>query len=399
MTHPILAFLETGSVTDLEKHGIYARWSTRNPRKFSLNYDQIEAKDGDPLSQECRGLVLRQDHPGSLGSPGAYSVLAQPFRRFFNLGSGSAPVMDWSTAEFFDKLDGTLCIVYFDPELGNTTDALTKEGWCVATRSVPDADIGTPPFSTLFWEHHGRPGTAWNRDETHLFELTGPGNQIVCVYDAWSVSHLASYNRVTGKETHTGGLKGHRFESIDAAIAHVHAQPGIRFEGFVARDANGNRVKIKNQDYLAVAKSLTTAGSDAGLMLLVLNQTADDVLAFLPAPRRERLVAFEVAFAGWLGELHALVDQLKAEVPTTDRKEAAMRVQRTPFGPWVGVCLDLWTGAVPNFRASMMKKSQSKGEFPQSYVEKLANTIVDRVPTAASVNVVSDVSADISPAA
>lgn len=384
MTHPILAFLKTDSLADLEKHGIYARWSTRNPKKFSLNYDQIEAKDADPLSQECRGLVLRQDHGGSPGSPGAYTVLAQPFRRFFNLGAGSAPAMDWSTTEFYDKLDGTLCIVYFDPELRDVTDAMTKEGWCVATRSVPDADIasvGAQPFSTMFWEHHGLPGGAWDPDETYLFELTGPGNQIVCVYDAWQVSHLATFNRITGKETHTGGLTGRRFENIDAAIAYVHAQPGIRFEGFVARDAHGNRVKIKNQDYLAVAKSLTIAGSDAGLMLLVLNQTADDVLAFLPAPRRERLVAFEVSFTAWLGELHALVDQLKAEVDPGNRKEAAMRVQRTAFGPWVGVVLDLWTGTVPNFRASMLRKSQSKGEFPQSYVEKVTAVIVERLPT------------------
>ena len=40
-------------------HGVKARVATMRGYKASFNYDQLEATDADPLSQECRGLVLR----------------------------------------------------------------------------------------------------------------------------------------------------------------------------------------------------------------------------------------------------------------------------------------------------------------------------------------------------
>lgn len=99
----VLDFLRENPVSALEQRGIYARWSTQNPRKLSLNYDQIEAKDGNPLTEHCRGLVLRQDHDGPKGGPGKYSILARPFRRFYNLGQEAAASIDWATARYETK--------------------------------------------------------------------------------------------------------------------------------------------------------------------------------------------------------------------------------------------------------------------------------------------------------
>ena len=51
-------FLETKTFGDLARdHGVYASFS-KSGHKFSLNYDQIEARESDPLSQQCRGLIL-----------------------------------------------------------------------------------------------------------------------------------------------------------------------------------------------------------------------------------------------------------------------------------------------------------------------------------------------------
>ncbi len=51
-------YLETHSFANLAaEHGVYASFS-KSGHKFSLNYDQIEAKESDPLAQECRGLIL-----------------------------------------------------------------------------------------------------------------------------------------------------------------------------------------------------------------------------------------------------------------------------------------------------------------------------------------------------
>src|SRR6516164_7074104 len=125
-------FLETHSFGDLAKeHGVYASFS-KSGHKWSLNYDQIEAKESDPLSQETRGLILAAEDGKSFLSqavmlngklsydhiiPGKTKILAFPMKRFFNYGQGCAVNIDWSDPNLavLEKLDGTLCIVYFDP--------------------------------------------------------------------------------------------------------------------------------------------------------------------------------------------------------------------------------------------------------------------------------------------
>src|SRR5690349_21549991 len=103
--HPVVEHLRQNPLSSLGALGIKARWSGQNPRKVTLNYDQIEAVDGHLLVNHCRGLVLRQLE-GEPGEAGHYEVLARPFLRFYNLGSAHAPALDWATAEFQEKLDG-----------------------------------------------------------------------------------------------------------------------------------------------------------------------------------------------------------------------------------------------------------------------------------------------------
>src|SRR6185312_1760736 len=51
-------YLKNHSLKQLqEDHGVYASFA-KSGQQASFNYDQIEAKESDPLSQECRGLVL-----------------------------------------------------------------------------------------------------------------------------------------------------------------------------------------------------------------------------------------------------------------------------------------------------------------------------------------------------
>lgn len=381
MNHPVLAFLQTNPVKALEAHGIYARWSTRNPRKFSLNYDQIEARDGDVLVEHCRGLVLRQDDEEGearpQGAPGTYSILARPFRRFYNLGQEAAAVLDWSTARFEEKLDGTLCILYWDPDLGEA---------CVATRSVPDADVlreDGRTFAEVFFEVYvyGKKAELpdqqafydWNRLTragpcTYLFELTGPGNQIVIPYDHWTTTLLGTVNNETG-EVVPGAAKRYPFQDIEGASAWLQAQPGTSLEGFVVVDDQGNRVKVKNAQYLQVAKVMTTAGSEQGLVSIVLSGTADDVRQYLPKPRQARLDKLGEQVGTWLRDGQYLVESLS---PSISRKDAALLVKyHQRYVSWIGTILDTWAGKYPSFpdAVAALKKG---GVYMPSLVERVA---------------------------
>lgn len=109
-------YLKTHSFEDLRMdHGVYPSFS-KDGHKFSLNYDMLEAKESDPLSQECRGLILSFADPSlhvprdksSIGSlvPGETVVVSYPMKRFFNAGQGAAYV-DWNdpTISVMEKLD------------------------------------------------------------------------------------------------------------------------------------------------------------------------------------------------------------------------------------------------------------------------------------------------------
>lgn len=329
--HPVVAHLRDNSVASLEAVGIYARWSTTNPRKLSLNYNQYEAEDGHPLVDRCRGLVLRQDHDGERGGPGAYTVLAHPFSRFYNLGTAQAAPLDWETATFEEKLDGTLCIVYFDPDL---------DAWSVATRSVPDADVPTPTGETFaqMFARVARGVLLPDRRLTYCYELTGPGNQIVIPYDEWRVTLLAAFT-AEGLEA-----PGHNlapvcaFTDLDRARAWLAEQPGHLAEGFVVRDAVGRRVKIKSAQYAAIAKATSTASTDGGLLGILLGGSADDVAPLLPAERRDRLETIRSGLRAFTERIEGFA----ANLPPSDRKTAAMAVLASPFARWIGVVLDLW---------------------------------------------------------
>ena len=375
--HPIVEYLRTNSVASLEARGIYARWSTVHPEKFSLNYDQIEASSDDPLACECRGLVLVQESR-ERGEPGRYRVVAQPFRRFFNLGQPGAAEIDWATAAFQEKMDGTLCIVYWHGGV-----------WNVATRSVPDADIANNDgrtFADRFWAARDIATTllmagSENAGLTWLFEFTAPDNQIVIPYEAERLTLLAAFRTETGEEVQPCGTvvegsdgvarpRSWRFGGPAEAARWVNEQPGIALEGLVIVDGNGARVKVKNSQYLAVASVMTSAGSDRGLVSLILHGTADDARAYLPAVRQARLDELAEGVRRWAVEIDADATTAKALLP--DRKAAALAIQATPRAGWIGTILDVATGKAANASEWVAKRRGADGVLMPSLVEKIA---------------------------
>jgi hypothetical protein len=369
--HLVVDYLRTNSVASLERLGIYARWSTVHPEKFSLNYDQIEAVDGDPLVEQCRGLVLVQE-TRERGEPGRYRVVAQPFRRFYNLGQPSAAEIDWATAAFEEKMDGTLCIVYHH-----------GGAWNVATRSMPDADVPSPAltFAERFWaaatfEIRGALDEAVGLGRTFCFELTAPDNQIVIPYDDTRLTLLGVFS-VDGSEapwtTDAWGLprpRRWRFGGPAEAARWVNEQPGIALEGLVVVDGNGARVKIKNSQYLAVASVMSSANTDKGLTSIILSGTADDVRQWLPVPRQARLDELAAGVRAWAGVVEQLAEEARERLP--DRKAAAMAIQATPHVGWIGTILDIAAGKAPNVSEWIAGRKSAEGVLPPSLVEKIA---------------------------
>ena len=96
-------YLETKTFGDLKRdYGVNISFS-KSGHKFSLNYDQLESKEDNLLSQQCRGLILAAVDGHSFNDqaievngrlnydhlcPGETTVLCYGMDRFFNLGQG-----------------------------------------------------------------------------------------------------------------------------------------------------------------------------------------------------------------------------------------------------------------------------------------------------------------------
>lgn len=332
-------YLETRSFQDLEDElGVGARLST-DGRRVSLNYDQISSKPGEIVDQ-CRGLVVRALIPTVLADDsnwkskplGASRVVAYPFKRFYNYGDNSVPLavdLKDSRLRVEEKVDGTLCIVYRD-------DVFKK--WCVATRSVPDADLPISIGSIL------HPGLTFrllferavektlgisfddltellDSDFTWIFELVSPVNKVVVEYNEGIVL-LGCRSVLSGKEQlePTEHIRMtvpnisdviprpacHSAVTIEEIIEFVKNRPPKSAEGVVLVDSKWNRSKIKNPGYVAASKTRDVLMSSRRNMIeYILAEKIDDMIPYMDA---ETLSEMERTRAG-LVDLFSQMDQ------------------------------------------------------------------------------------------
>ena len=361
----VQTYLLTHSLSDLASdHGVYGRFSVKNPFKLTLNYDQLEATDADPISQECRGLVLEMEqglpesddmaHTELQTVIGATRVLARPMNRFFNFGQGAAANINFDDKEtrFLEKLDGTLCILYWDRLLGE---------WCVGTRSVPDADLpmdgfGNQTFSDLFWKAWKACGADLSALDyarglqTFCFELCTPDNQVVVRYDDYKIWLLAVRENATGEESlpeewarqiGCDPAPSYRIGSIAEMADFVNGREPSKFEGIVVCDKDFRRVKVKNAGYLALNKIKdSVAKSPRAALEVILLEKEDDVFPLVSDATKKWMVETKAK----VQKLLHILDAEYVRVYSKDRKTFAIAVKEGSgfLSPqmmrWTGKC-------------------------------------------------------------
>lgn len=334
MTLLVRDFLLGGGTFDelRAQHGVIAK---PHNGKVSFVYDQIGADRGNPLACQCRGLILRE---------GTWDVVAYPFNRFFNHDEAPfASEIDWGTAAFEEKLDGTLIIAYFDTVLLR---------WMCATRSMCEAhgDInGRGTFAKLADEaardaldaesfHHAMVERGANTGVTYMFELTGPDNRIVVEYRELGLTLL-------------GARRLHDFAELD--VTHPQINPGFRtpklwrfsniaelhevaktwdafqYEGVIVKDAHFRRVKVKAPQYLAVAHLTDSIGASWRSCLELVRTGGDrDVIGKAPPRIAERIAAMRTALETVVGRAEEELAKLNG---VDDMKTFALAATKTAW--------------------------------------------------------------------
>lgn len=305
-------FLETKTLKDLEEtHGIEASISAY---KVSLNYNQIKSNPSDKLANDCRGLILRtwDGSPIQENEPlGKTKVLCKSFGRFFNYGDGNCAQIDWDDIVAEEKLDGSLCLVYFDD---------IKNEYCVATRSVPEANLPIGfkdyTFRTLFekaiYETYGFKWSGFinnlNDHHTYSFELTTPLNQIVVRHKDYSAYLLAIFNNNDLQEVDKKHLypfkvvPTYKLNTIEQIIDFVNLRNPSEHEGLVIKDKNFNRIKVKSISYVAAHKLRDTVSSDRNCLALIMEEKLDDAIVHLPEEVQEHLNTMSKLFKKYLDD-------------------------------------------------------------------------------------------------
>lgn len=403
-------YLETHSFGDLAReHGVYASFNELG-YKFSLNYDQIEAKEADPLAQECRGLILAQSYGSFLVTrknatsdlldkmiPGPTTVLAFPMKRFFNHGQGSAAEINWHDPKLavLEKLDGTLCIVYWDK--------FTNE-WCMATRSVPEADLimdnGTFTFRTLFekalydttggltFEQFGR---LLDKNITYCFELTTPYNRIVVYYPECRITLLSARKLSNFQEVDPNTVKpdvtipvvqAHTYNSIDELVNWVSSLNPMEHEGVVVRDGDFSRIKVKNAAYVAYNKVRDRLGtSERNIVELILAEKDDDVIPMLPEEIVKNLQRIKTGVQAAIKQYDTAYQQAFMEANATkpgDKKTFAILVtQNKKF--WTAPFFNMFDKKSISMR-DFIEKNRKEGTWSDSFLDKILE--ISKIPEA-----------------
>lgn len=400
-------YLLTHTFRELEEeHGINARPNATFD-KFSLNYDQLTAKSGNPVSDQCRGLIVRPRErlairPGQSLSDttwkdavvGDVEVLAWPMNRFYNHGDFNAAPVDWSDPNLrvYEKVDGTCVILYWDPLHGK---------WHAGTRSVPEADlpinagnleIGDMTFSELFLkaliatreEVSGKP-IDWpvdgpdkvihlNKEVTYVFELVSPYNQIVVNYPHPRVYLLAARHTATGQEIHPEALRIEHvlrprtwpINSLPALAAFVDTAPPSELEGAVVCDSAFRRLKVKSTAYVLAhrSKDSVTASPRNALEAIILEK-ADDIIPLIPEPVGRKILDMQVSYSRFCKQIDSNFARFREDAGS-DRKRFAEQVLLS--GDWTAPYFIMWE-----------KRAASAHEWIKSNCEKgkLSSTSLD----------------------
>jgi len=232
--------------------------------QYIFKYSGIETKWMDPLcylARAARGTILEIDG-------GEVKVICYPFSKFFNYTDEPADKIDFNTAIFTEKIDGSIIKAYYD---------FRAEKWQFATNSTFNLEAtlynNIPCIEEVATKHartyqdlvdyaigeNGGYGIFAKLpvNYTLMFELVSPRNRIVLPYEKTELFFIGVRDISTFMEIDVDEFKKaydlpfktpkrYDFSNIEDIIF----TDGAIHEGLVVRDAQFRRVKIKTEDYL-----------------------------------------------------------------------------------------------------------------------------------------------------
>ncbi len=251
------------------------------------NYTEKVQYEGlwDGITFACRGLVT--DDRGN--------IIARPFRKFFNIEeTRHTPTKDF---DVYEKMDGSLGILFhYNGEwILATRGSFTSEQSLYGSKLLKKYDLGilSPGY-------------------TYMFEILYDTNRIVVNYDFEDVVLLGC------NETSSGNSVDVHNEYYMSNFNVVKKYDGItdyttlkemidnNAEGFVVEFSNGDRMKVKGEEYVRLHKIMTNLSTTAVWEVLSNGGSMDELLKDVPDEFYEKIKEYET-------ELRFSFDNIKRE--------------------------------------------------------------------------------------
>lgn len=296
----------------------------------------------DDVTLQTRGLVT--DDKGK--------IVARPFCKFFNMEEEKhTPTPDF---DVYAKMDGSLGILF------------NYQGqWVMATRGSFTSDQALKAFFMLQKYDFNK----LHEDYTYLFEIIYDDNRIVVKYDFEDLVLLGMIHTETGYEVdlYSEGVDV-RFKNLinNLGFNVVKKYDGVRDyaelkgiikhdeEGFVVRFTNGQRMKIKGEEYLRLHKLMTNVSTTSVWEMLSEGKDVLEILKDVPDEFYKKIKMYvqdlrynHYQFGEQAGKIYHYFRYGKYgdRDPEPTKKEFALHLQECDTHPKIKtLCFLMWDG-------------------------------------------------------
>ena len=251
-----------------------------------LKYNQLNSDFSLQIVREARGPIFYKNNDGR------YICVCRAFDKFGNLGESYVKDIDWNSVTVEEKVDGSLIKVWYH----NGAYRVSTNGTINAYKAeVYDAEL---TFGDLFEE--ALDGAAYATEflysldpfETYMFELVSPKSRTTIFYPETKLYYLGQRNILTMQETKDyqpymkdyGVLcpKEYPLQTLEECLVYVKTMTKDE-EGFVIKDKDFNRMKLKSPEYLlAFHMDNNGAITPKRIINMMKNEQIDDFLAYCP---------------------------------------------------------------------------------------------------------------------
>ena len=307
-----------------------------------------------PDALECRGHMFRVEGDSA-------ELVSLPFEKFFNLNENPLTMdLDLGAVDFVhDKRDGSLISTFIHEDMV-----------CLKSKTSIGSDQALDATRTM----HENPRLLSSLTELCKFgytvsmEYTAPDNRIVLPYQERELRILGVRDHHSGDyvpydllyaeygefmvDDHTEKFDSGNTEEFIHAI---YDETGI--EGYVVGLENGQRFKVKTNEYLSLHRAKDSINSNRRLFEVALNDATDDLRTLFVDDQYnlDRITEMEQIVGAAYNGTVAAVEDFHTRNAGLERKDYAILGQQELSKMEFGLAMQKYTGKEPNYKESVMK--------------------------------------------